>query len=368
MGLVGKQKIKARTVLIGGGTPTFLSLDQLRFFLDNFLEVIDLSQCTQFNYDLDPKTMLGDIGFERLRLMREAGVDRLTIGTQELDDNILRQMNRPHSAQESQQALKRSLEMGFQTNIEFIYGLPGQTISSWQSTIKQAITMGAQEIQLYRLKIIPYGDKVGSINNICAKHKENIHSIETLVQMKQTAINIFAGAGYEENLTRVFTKSRKDFSHYAFNQCCQLYDQVGFGLTAFSSLRDRFALNTPKLEDYYALIASGELPVNRGLVRDHSEQSKWAIVLPLKNNFINKKTFQRVTSVAIESVREYSLLQLLVAEGLARENSREIALTERGRFYADDLCALFYSPRYIPFSQGDYAQGDLNPYLAQLRL
>ena len=98
--------------------------------------------------------------------------------------------------------------------------------------------------------------------------------------MKQLAISILDRNGYHENLRRVFTREKKDFSLYAHDQCCMLYDQIGFGLTAFSSLRDRFGLNTQDFDEYYAMIAQGRLPLNRGLVRSKEDQIRWAIILP----------------------------------------------------------------------------------------
>ncbi len=360
---INRKKIKARTVLIGGGTPTFLTIKQLQFFLQNFADLVDLSSCTQFNYDLDPNTMLGDIGRERLELMKSYGVDRLTIGVQEFDDGILKTMNRPHDAAEAEQAIERSLGMGFQTNIEFIFGLPGQTRKSWDSTILRAIQTKVQEIQLYRLKVIPYGDKNGFIQKLAREHPEQIHPIKDIIYFKQKAINLLAEQGYSENLTRVFTKERKHISHYAFNQCCNLYDQVGFGLTGFSSLRDRFALNTQHLTEYYSLIEQGQLPVNRGLVRNQDQQDRWAFILPIKNSAVRKKVFSRVTGRELENTSFYKTLAVLKEHGLIEETANEIKLNAKGRFFADEICALFYEEACLPFPENNYQSGPLNPFL-----
>jgi hypothetical protein len=89
---------------------------------------------------------------------------------------------------------------------------------------------------------------------------ERLPTLEETIMMKQMAIDLLAQHGYHENLRRVFSRERNHYSHYADNQCCGLLDQLGFGLTAFSSLRDRFALNTQDFTNYYAMISEGKLP------------------------------------------------------------------------------------------------------------
>src|SRR5258707_3453391 len=103
---------------------------------------------------------------------------------------------------------------------------------------------------------------------------------EDTIAMKQLAIDILNEHGYHENLRRVYSRKKEHYSHYARNQCCNLLDEIGIGLTAFSSLRDRYILNTASFEEYYQKIESGKLPLNRGLVRSPEEQIRWAIILP----------------------------------------------------------------------------------------
>ena len=160
---LGVERVKARSVLVGGGTPTFLTLDQLRRFLDGFCERVDLSLCRQFNYDVDPNTLIGPEGSQRLAMLREYGVDRLTIGVQSLDPLILKKMGRHHGVEEALEAIHDSLAAGFQVNIEFIFGYPGQTVDTWLDMVERACHLGVHEIQLYRLKIEAYGDHQGAV-------------------------------------------------------------------------------------------------------------------------------------------------------------------------------------------------------------
>ena len=359
---LGVDKIKARSILVGGGTPTYLSPKQLQRFLEFFCGRLDMSGCTQFNYDVDPNTLLGPEGRERLQIMRSYGVDRLTIGVQSLDDHILQVMNRHHDARKAIESIEASRELGYQINIEFIFGHPGQTIDNWIKVVEQAVTLGVEEIQLYRLKVEAYGDYQGPIKVVKQREPEKVPDVTESLMMKQIAIEILNRNGYHENIRRVFTRHKKYYSHYAWNQCCNLYDEIGLGLTAFSSLRDRFGLNTQYFEEYYDSIDNGRLPLNRGLVRSPDEQMRWAIILPLKNSRVRKDLFEKATGIPFDGVFR-AKVEALKAQGLAIEDEGKLELTKLGAFFADECAQLFHSPAYVPFPTANYASGPLNPYL-----
>ncbi len=353
----GLSRIQPRSILVGGGTPTYLPPAMLEDFLRFFNEKVDVPSCTQFNYDVDPCTLVGDEGRERLRIMREYGVTRLTIGVQSLVDGVLRVMGRPHNAATAVEAIHNTREFGFDLNIEFIYGHPGETLQNWIDVMEQAVLLPTDEIQIYRLKVLAYGDYQG---HIIDKRAEKPSFADTMT-MKQLAIDIFAEHGFYENLRRVYTKQKKFISHYAYNQCCNLYDQVGFGLTGFSSYRDRFALNTQSFEEYYAKIDAGHLPMNRGYIRGAEQQLRWSIVLPLKNMEIRKSQFEQMNGLPVSRVFPAKLARLF-AEGLLEQDARAVKLSTAGAFVADEVVEQFNSNEFLPFPREHYAEGPMNPY------
>ena len=361
---LGVDKIKARSVLVGGGTPTFLAIDQLRRFLDGFCERTDLSMCRQFNYDVDPNTLIGSEGSKRLAMLREYGVDRLTIGVQSLNANILKKMGRHHGPEEALEAIKDCLAMGFVVNIEFIFGYPGQNIDNWLDVIEESCKLGVHEIQLYRLKVEAYGDHQGAVKNYMEKKPEEAPSNEEQFLMKQSAILMLNHYGYFENLRRVFSRRRGDYSVYAHNQCCVQFDQIGIGLTSFSSMRDRFAIMTQNFEEYYETIAKGHLPINRGYIRTTEDQARWGIVLPLKNRDVRPVNYNRVAGLDLHKVFR-GKVEALKAHGVLEETDSKLALTPLGAFFADEIAQQFHHPDFIPYPKDDYLDGPLNPYLNQ---
>ncbi len=359
---LGLSKIRARSILVGGGTPTFLTLEQITRFLKSFTSRIDLSQCKQFNYDLDPGSMIGPDGKERMKIMRDFGVDRLTIGVQSLNKEVLKIMNRPHGEQEVYDAIDIARDLGYQINIEFIFGHPGETIDNWVEVMEKAVRLDVPEIQLYRLKIEAYGDYQAPLKKLLTMRPETAIEADDCIAMKQLAIDILNEHGYHENLRRVYSRKREHYSHYARNQCCNLLDEIGLGLTAFSSLRDRYILNTASFEEYYQKIESGQLPLNRGLVRSPEEQIRWAIILPLKNLDIWKPTFTERTGVSLNDVFRPKI-EKLKEHGLVQESEKKLELTRLGCFFADEVVEAFAAPQYIPYPRSAYAEGPLNPYV-----
>ena len=357
----GLDKIKARTILIGGGTPTDLSPKQLERFLTFFTKYVDISNCPQFNYDVDPSTLVGDKGLERLRIIKDFKGDRLTIGIQSLNEMVLKKMNRSHNADTAKESVKNCLDMGFDVNIEFIYGHPGETLQNWIDVIEEACTLGTEEIQLYRLKIEPYGDQEGTIKRFSVYHEDELISVEDTIRMKEMSTLILADHGFNENLRRVFTKKRSNISLYAYNQCCRLKDQVGFGLSAFSSLNDRFMINTPSFDEYYKRTENNEIAADRCLIRSADQQIRWSVILPLKNYFIDKKLFREMNGIEIDSVfqKQFALLKQY---DLITETDRKIELTPKGAFYSDEIVHMFYEPQHQSFPESDFVNGIMNPY------
>src|SRR5260221_8240985 len=177
-----------------------------------------MSEVEQFNWDVDPSTLVGDIGLERLKILRDFGSDRLTLGIQSLDPRVLKIMNRPHDKQVALEAIENSQNTGYQVNIEFIFGHPGETIQNWIDVMKEAVTLGSEKIQHYRLKIEAYGDYQGPIKNYIEKRPDEVVSNEETIMMKQLAIDILAENGYHENLRRGFSQKKKHQIFFSHNQ------------------------------------------------------------------------------------------------------------------------------------------------------
>jgi oxygen-independent coproporphyrinogen III oxidase len=351
------------SVLIGGGTPTLLSAAQLKRLLSALASRCDLSRCRQFSVEAEPATLLGNAGDERLKVLKDFGVDRISMGVQAFDDEVLKHMARPHDAAQASEAISRIRRAGIASiSIDLIYGFPGSTPENWAETMETALSLDVDACQLYRLRIVPHGDKVGAVRESYRKSPKRFPSLEKIHVMKALGKLIAERRGFGENLRRIFSRSPRHISYYLRDYGCRLYDNLGMGVSSWSTLGNRLLMNTgTNLKAYYAMIAAGRLPVDRVHVRTEDDERRRSLVLPLKGYGISKTRYRERTGKGVGELFGPQIARL-VKHGLLEQNAARLALTPRGGFFADEVIMQFYAPQYLPFPRGDYADEALNPH------
>ena len=189
-----KVEEKLKTVYIGGGTPSIVPIEfYKRFKFDFFAEY-------EFTFEINPKT----VDRVYLQALKDLGVNRLSIGVQSFDDEILAQIGRIHSADDAKNCIKMAQEIGFDNiSIDLIYGLPNQTMTIWEKTLNEAVSLGVQHISTYGLKIekgTPFGQNLPENlpdDDICADMY--LECIKTLseIDFLHYEISNFALEGFE---------------------------------------------------------------------------------------------------------------------------------------------------------------------------
>jgi len=355
--------ISPKAILLGGGTPTLLTPDQIKRLLEILSTKFDLGQCMQYCTEAEPTNLLGTQGADRLRIMKEYGINRISLGVQSFNDTVLKTINRPHSKKDALQAIEQVKASGIgSVAIDLIYGLPDQTLESWIETLNVSHTCGIGGHQLYRLRITPHGDKIGPVKKLFEDDFSRFPSGDQVYIMKQLGIMLSMQNNFEETTRRVFCKDSSQGSYYNYFYA-RLYNVLGFGLSAWSNFQDRFYLNSgSNLDEYYSYLEKGKLPINRGIIRSGMDEKIWALTLPLKCDAFNKQAYKNKIGssvdedfrIKIDRLKKYDLLQ---------EDDKMIKYTEKGRFFADEVCIYFYDEKYVPFPDKMYSQGMLNPYL-----
>lgn len=358
---VGLSTIPVRSMSLGGGTPTAMPPAMLERFFEMLYSRLDLSTCTQVGMDLDPATVVGPEGRERLDILKRFRVDRLCYGVQSLRDSVLRIMNRAHDAAEAREAIRTSMEEGFKVNFELIVGYPTDTLDTWLDVMEDAVSLGADELQLYRLKVVPYREQAGPISRIYERHKDEFPSVEDTMRMLRLAILMLRRHGYEENMRRFWTRTPEDYSHYLHNQTTRLRDQVGFGQTAFSNLSGRFVQNSRDVGQYEAALAGGLLPVEYGEIRDPESEIRRAFSMPLRYVRVDPGDFLAHTGLDVNEVFR-TKVDRLTAEGLLEPHRGGVRQTDWGSFFTHEVAQQFHHPRYLRYPRGAYEEGPLNPY------
>jgi len=350
---LGVDQIKVDSVLIGGGTPSYLSAKQMERFLKAFTTHFDLSDCTQFSLEPEPTTILGDDGLEKLKIMKDYGVNRLSMGVQSFDDTILARMGRVHTHADTLKAIEQIRKAGIDNIfIDLIYGYPDQSLEQWANTMLEAVTLDIEGYQLYRLRIKPHGDRPGNILKVYNKKAESFPEVNNIYLMKMLGLVISRDNGFDEQQTRIFAKKGNDISHYLRDSCCHLSDVIGVGVSSWSNLRGVFSLNVgdANLQNYYQLVDDGKVSVNRGMVRTHDDEVRRRFVLPLKNSFVHKESFSRDTGETVENYFGETIARLKKT-GLLDENKETVFMTRCGKFFADEVAMQFFNEKYLPFPE-----------------
>lgn len=141
---------RARTIFFGGGTPSLLSVEQVTRLLDGCRSSFALEEDAEVSLEANPGTLSG----EQLRGLRAAGVNRLSMGAQSFDAGLLKTLGRIHSPEEIVQAVQYARQAGFTSiNLDFMFGLPNQTMRHWQETLDQALKLRPEHLSLYSLII-----------------------------------------------------------------------------------------------------------------------------------------------------------------------------------------------------------------------
>ncbi|MEI6437437.1 MAG: coproporphyrinogen-III oxidase family protein [Candidatus Omnitrophota bacterium] len=359
-------RIPTSAICIGGGTATHMSPKQMERFLSSFTARLDLSECGQFTLDTDPTTISGEDGIAKLKLLLKYGANRITIGAQAFDNDLLKRMNRAHTSEEATASILSAREHGFNNIcVDLIYGYPGQTLESWAATIRHVIDLDVSSFQTYELRIRPQ-----SFNDapIWARHKKSpadFPTVEELAAMKAAAIITANRHGYSDTqYNYLFSRTTGTTSQYHEKKFTRFFDTLGFGVSANNKLGNNIAIKeSDSLVRYAEEVAAGRIPFAHGKKGTPDDQLRRAAIYPLRNRrTLLKEEYRARTGKSINDVfgRKITAMKKF---GLMEEDGLKLTVTERGYYFVDALCLQFHHPDHMPFDRALYADGELNPYL-----
>ena len=222
------------TLYFGGGTPSLLTPDEF----SQIIKLFNINSSTEITAELNPETITQDY----LKQLKETGVNRLSFGCQTFNDKILRKIGRRHNSQDVENAIKFAKTAGFKNiSLDFIYGLPEQTIKMFEKDLEHAISLGIQHISLYGLKI----------EEGCFFYKnppENLPDEDIQADMYLKAIDILTKNNFQHYEISNFAlnnfESRHNLNYWDNNS------YYGFGLAAHGYENGIRYFNTSNLKEY----------------------------------------------------------------------------------------------------------------------
>ena len=277
------------TIYFGGGTPSLLSPDQIA----RILQTIDAPQAVEVTLEANP----GDLTPNYLRAVREAGVNRLSIGIQSFDDEVLRLIGRRHTAAEAKAAVKAAKAAGFDNiSIDLIYGIPSQystlnsQLSAWEAQIEQALQLGVQHISTYCLSY----EEGTRMTHMLEQGEINEVDEDTENAMYDLLVSQLKEAGFEHYEVSNFALSGYRSKHNSSYWNRTPYIGLGAGAHSYDGARTR-SWNPDNLEEYIRAQEMEETP--------HSESAS------------TMATYETLTDTDLYNER--IMLRLRTAEGIA---------------------------------------------------
>ena len=253
---------------LGGGTPTFLKIDQIRALMSQIGRYFYLSNADNAEYSIEVDPRKTDN--HTVNVLREIGFNRLSVGVQDLDKRVQKAVNRIQSVALTQSTIDAARRADYKSiNIDLIYGLPFQSVNSFTATLKTIIDLDPDRITLYDYFYLPNRFPQQQHINI-----EDLPGSEAKLDIFQHAIEQLTEAGYIRIGKDHFVKPKdelsvaqrkgslhRNFQRYsAYAEC----DSVGMGVSAISNIGNHYCQNTPDLKTYHELLQQGKLPVYRG--------------------------------------------------------------------------------------------------------
>ncbi len=323
-------RVPIHSVFFGGGTPSLMAAAQVRQILDAARERFALLPGAEVTLETNPDDTLG-MDFPALRA---AGVNRISMGVQSLDDRFLRLLGRRHDAAGARAAVARVRAGGIgNLNLDLMFGLPGQTLEDWRATLEGAIELEPDHCSCYLLTIderVPLGRDV-------ARGRLRLPDDEALAEQYELARTLLAEAGYEQyeisNWARPGHASRHNLTYWRDEP------YLGVGAGAASSWGGRRYKNTPVVRRYLAAIDAGRQDLQECETVDWLTAAQDCIALGLRlREGLDLARFERRFGVALECLAGEEL-RLLRRAGVLEERDGRLRVADRHLLVTNEVLA-----------------------------
>ncbi len=350
----------------GGGTPTFLSHEEMRAVMDATRRHFRLRDDDggQYSIEVDPR----EVRAGTLPLLRELGFNRLSMGVQDFEPAVQQAVNRRQSPELTFAVLGEARALGFRSvNMDLIYGLPLQTVDSFARTLAAVIAAAPDRLSIFNYAHLPKMFKTQRQID-----ESQLPDAQTKLDILQRTNEMLAAAGYvyigmdhfarpddELAVAQAQGTLYRNFQGYSTHADCDL---IGLGITSIGAIQGRdaagrvtagYAQNVKTINEYYARIDAGRLAVFRGIALSDDDRLRRDVIVALICHFaLDVPAIEQAHGIVfgVYFAAELRALAALATDGLVRVDARRIAVLPPGRFLIRNICMVF--DRYLSERQG----------------
>lgn len=327
-----ESKFAPRTIYIGGGTPTALNAHQMKKLLKIVQKYVSVGEAEEFTVEMNP----GTVDREKLLLLQQAGVNRLSVGVQSFDDHCLQKIGRIHTAQDAVNTIELAHNLGFDNiSLDLIYGLPQQDREILTQSVERALTLPVQHISIYGLQL----EEGTAFQRMADMGKLQLPTDELVETMYDYIVEKLPEAGYQRyeisNYALPGYESKHNLSYW------QDVDYLGLGSGAHSYWQGTRYENPRSIDDYISALEVGRLPSTLEEQVDRQAHMEEYCFLGLRTAAgIDKNLFQQKFGVDLFTVYGRTI-EKLVAQDLLQHTASGIALTTLGMKYGNQVFGEF---------------------------
>ena len=326
---------KFGAVYFGGGTPTVLSAEQLGALLSYVKSNFHLTEGAEITIEATTHNFTE----KKMEMAIDMGVNRTSFGLQTFNDTIRKRFNLQGNSAEAIKTVKMAKEIGFNiVDIDLMFNLPGQTMSEWEMDLQKAIDLGVENISFFPLHIhpnTPLGRQVesGEMPPPQAKDVE--------IDMYLKAVEVLTDAGYRQQHISKFVLPNTDHKYEILR--LGYYDCVVCGPMPNGNIGSCVYRNVKSIERYMNMVCNGDFPIADCVRLSMEDEMRRYMIRGLGLLRIDKKEFKNLFGEYPEYVFP-DIFDQLIKKGLISVNENEIKLTEIGRIWGHNVCAMFCAP------------------------
>jgi oxygen-independent coproporphyrinogen-3 oxidase len=329
-------------VYFGGGTPSFLSTQQLESLVTRLNRLMPWQEAEEITFECEPGTLTE----HKLTAIRQMGVTRLSLGIENFDDDILEANGRAHRSAEIFRAYEYARKLGFpQINIDLIAGMLGESDENWKTCVEKTLQMDPDSVTIYQMEL-PFNTTISK--DVLKGTGQFVAPAGWAVKRRwvREAFDRLQAAGYHARSAYTAVKNPQQTKFVYTDRLWEGADMAALGVASFGYINGVHVQNLDSWEPYNAAVARGEVPLSRAYRPTPEERMIREFVLQLKRGSLQPSYFGQKYGVDVISRFGQQLTELR-AEGYVTEASRDaITLSREGLLRVDSLLPRFFLPQH----------------------
>jgi len=331
----------------GGGSPTFLSPKEIRTLGKSIHERFRFAEDVEASVEVDPRRLTQD----HIQALREAGFNRASIGVQDFEPRVMEAVHRVQPRELTDQVLGWLREAGFKSvNFDLIYGLPNQTVESFNRTLDAVVDLGPDRLAVFSYAHVPWVKPAQRIleQKILPSPEVKLQLLKSVIERLTDngryvyiGMDHFARPNDELALAQKRKELQRNFQGYSTHGNADIY---GFGMSSISQIPDAYWQNEKDLVKYYSSLDAGTAPVVRGYILTDEDKLRREVIMRVMCDLsLDYAAMSRRLGIDFSAMfaAELAALEPFELDGLVRRTDSGMEVTEEGRLFIRNIAMCF---------------------------